>query len=430
MNRILVLDPESLDMRRIASLLETRGYAPFPVADSTTLGQHLMDAAAILSNVVILGAPGTLSAKTALPQLPDLHSVPLILFDPSPTIATAVSAIKAGAADYLSATAADDDVIDSIDQAITERARDPLGSFTMVGASVPMQQLLSSIAKVGPTSSTVLITGESGTGKELVARALHAGSQRRLAALISLNCAMVPDDLIEAELFGHPGEESNGLLATAAGGTLFLDEVGELPAAAQSRLLQALESNQAVRLISATHRDLAGLVANGQFRHDLYYRLKVVSLSVPSLKDRDDDVLLLADAILTRTMEKLGKSNLEFAASAREDMRRYPWPGNVRELENAIHRAVILTDDGEIDTAALAIEPPKVSGSEPAAGLGPDQTIEDYFVSFVTTHQDAMTETELAEKLGISRKSLWERRQRLNIPRKKTRKRGKRRDVS
>jgi DNA-binding NtrC family response regulator len=300
----------------------------------------------------------------------------------------------------------------------------------MVGACPAMQSLFDSISKVAATDSSVVITGESGTGKELVARALHADSPRRYAPLISMNCATVPDDLIEAELFGHPGEESRGLLAAANGGTLFLDEIGELPMAAQLRLLEALESHFDVRLISASHRDLEDLVASGQFRSDLYYRLKVVSLAVPPLRDRADDVHLLADDILARTMTKLGKSELRFSDQTREDMRRYPWPGNVRELENAIQRAVILCDGDTIDTALLAIELPQQRGPEQPVPASPDQTIEDYFVSFVTTHQDSMTETELAAKLGISRKSLWERRQRLNIPRKKTKKRGRRRDLS
>jgi DNA-binding NtrC family response regulator len=355
----------------------------------------------------------------------------VIILDQEPSIRTAVNAIKAGAAEYLAMDADDAQVLEAVESALLTRISDPpISRVPMVGVSPPMKSLFDNISKVAPTDSTVLISGESGTGKELVARALHASSERRYAPLIALNCATVPDALIESELFGQPGEEFGGLLAAAAGGTLFLDEVGELPPVVQSRLLQALEGVQDARLISATHRDLAGLVANGQFRDDLYYRLKVVSLKVPPLRERGDDILLLADAILARTMEKLGKSELSFADQTRDDLRKYSWPGNVRELENAIQRAVILTDGDPIETHLLAIEIPREPDTAPAPATSPDQTIEDYFVSFVTAHQDTMTETELAEKLGISRKSLWERRQRLNIPRKKTRKRGTRRDVS
>ena len=293
-----------------------------------------------------------------------------------------------------------------------------------------MQALLKHISKVAPTESTVLISGESGTGKELVARALHARSQRRLAALISVNCAAIPTHLIEAELFGQDQQEGHrGLLEAADGGTLFLDEIGELPLEVQGRLLHVLAGSSAnVRLIAATQRDLAGLIESQQFRQDLYYRLKVVSLDIPPLRERGEDILQLAEDILTRTSRRLGKPRPGFSSEAKDSLVSYHWPGNVRELENAIERAVILGEDA-ISTSLLAIETP-APAIDSLTAQAPDQTMEDYFVSFVTAHQDQLTETELAERLGISRKSLWERRQRLNIPRKKTRKRGPRRDIS
>ncbi|MEM8768499.1 MAG: sigma-54 dependent transcriptional regulator [Pseudomonadota bacterium] len=417
MNRIIVLDPESLASRRIEAVLEASGYTPVPITDASTLPQHAATAALLL-------CPFERQREAAVG-----HSLPTILLDAAADIRRAVIGIKAGASDYLAADCSDQVLTDSIERVLAEAA-ELESALPVLGASDAMQTLASTIAKVAPTDSPVLITGETGTGKELVARALHASSHRRLAPLISFNCATVPEDLIEGELFGHSSDGRGGLVATATGGTLFLDEIGELPAGAQGRLLHALETDQDIRLISATHRDLDTLVEHGQFRNDLYYRLKVIALAVPPLKDRGGDILLLAEEILTRTLSKLGKQGLTFADAARDDMRRYPWPGNVRELENAIQRAVILADSGEITTELLAIEPPKETTPELPGKTSPDQTIEDYFVSFVTAHQDSMTETELAEKLGISRKSLWERRQRLNIPRTKTKKRGRRRDVS
>ncbi|MFV2091045.1 MAG: sigma-54-dependent transcriptional regulator, partial [Pseudomonadales bacterium] len=361
MNQILVLDPEKPETRRIASLIESKGYLPLSVGDPEALREQAPGGSAIICNArwsseVLIGGP-----------------IPVIIVDDDPSIQAAVHAIKAGAVDYLPRDASDEELGRALDNALADRAPDPVtGSFPMVGMSPPMRELFDSIAKVGPTDSTVLISGESGSGKELVARALHAGSGRRYAPMISLNCATVPGNLIEAELFGHSGEASRGLLETAIGGTLFLDEVGELPLAAQSRLLQALENSLDVRLITATHRDLAGLVVNGQFRKDLYYRLKVVSLAVPPLRDRGEDVLLLADAILARTTEKLAKPALEFAPQTQEDMRAYPWPGNIRELENSIHRAVILCDGGQINTELLAIEPPKIPDPELSSVSTPD----------------------------------------------------------
>jgi DNA-binding NtrC family response regulator len=184
-----------------------------------------------------------------------------------------------------------------------------------------------------------------------------------------------------------------------------------------------------VRLITASHRDLEKMITNEQFREDLYYRLNVVSLAVPPLRERDNDVRLLAEAILQKTLQRLSKPVRKFSTEALKAMRAYPWPGNVRELENAIERAVILSEATELTSELLAIDTnpvPTVEQSTPQ----PDLTMEDYFVSFVTARQDQLTETELAERLGISRKSLWERRQRLNIPRKKTRNRRPRRNVS
>jgi DNA-binding NtrC family response regulator len=419
MNRILLLDPQSPVLRRISELLAANDYDPVPVEDLAVLRSGR-----IQGDIVV-------ATTDHLPEVAVGSPLPFILVDENATIRRAVDAIRNGALDYLPAEWEPAELLEVLDRALGERKSGSLtDAFPMVGMSQPMKTLFDTIAKVAPTESTVLITGESGTGKELVARALHSGSRRRHAPLISLNCATVPDHLVEDELFGDEAAASGGLIASAAGGTLFLDEIGDLPAAAQSRLLKALEEEQDIRLIAATHRDLARQVESGGFRDDLYYRLKVIAMTVPPLRDRGEDVLLLANAFLSRMAAEMGKAGLRFAEACLEDMRSYPWPGNVRELENAVQRAVILSDSAEVETQLLAIEPPKVPAAEAAPNPAPDQTIEDYFVSFVTAHQDTMTETELAEKLGISRKSLWERRQRLNIPRKKTKKRGRRRDVS
>ncbi|MGE0623570.1 MAG: sigma 54-interacting transcriptional regulator [Pseudomonadales bacterium] len=418
MNRILVLDPESADSQRIAGLLEAEGYLPIPIQDPSALPPEATTAGALVC------------AGGRVEQVLATGIRPVIVIDPNPEIRAAVSCIKAGASDYLPADCGSRELADALTRAMAECRSHRDTTYAMIGASRTMQSLVDNIAKVAPTDSTVLITGESGTGKELVARAIHSRSARHTAPMISLNCASVPADQIETELFGRPGDERGGLIDGASGGTLFLDEVGELPAGAQSRLLRALDSNRDFRLIAASHRDLQSLVDSGQLRKDLFYRLKVVALHVPPLRDRGDDVLLLAAEMLDRTMQRLGKKGLYFTDATLDDLRRYSWPGNVRELENAIQRAVILSDGGAIETAMLAIEPPRVQTSASQRAAPPEQTIEDYFVSFVTAHQDTMTETELAAKLGISRKSLWERRQRLNIPRKKTKKRGRRRDVS
>ena len=385
-------------------------------------------------------------------QLNDVAAlIPTVVITEHGSIPAAVASIRRGAVDYLALPVSAEHLLAAVERATTGPAlqkKSGLENFPMVGSSPAMRSLKENIAKVAPTDSTVLILGQTGTGKELVARALHASSNRAKAALISINCATIPPNLIEAELFGlEQYETSNsshrGLIETAEGGTLFLDEIAELPAAAQARLLRVLQGENRrvgsastepadVRIIAATHRDLALLTEQGQFRQDLFYRLNVVCLDLPPLQQRTEDIVEIADWLLERTCQRLNKEGLVFSKESRQTLSAYHWPGNVRELENAVERAVILADNhSEITQALLAIHPIPSTTIEPELPIDGDQTsLEDYFVRFVLDHQDQFTETELAEKLGISRKSLWERRQRLDIPRRKTRKRGPRRDAT
>jgi DNA-binding NtrC family response regulator len=294
----------------------------------------------------------------------------------------------------------------------------------------------------------VLINGESGTGKELVARGIHDLSNREGQEMISVNCAAIPENLIESELFGHEKGAFTGATATrtglveaANGGTLFLDEIGELPLEAQARLLRVLQENEIrkvgsvqsrkvdVRLVAATHRDLKQLVEDGLFREDLFYRINVMTLLIPPLRERGSDVLQLADAILQRTCRRLKAPTMVFSVGASQSIATYTWPGNVRELENAIERAVVLAESAEIGEELLAIDMDSQPELQRMDHLAPAQSqsvepieelsLEDYFQRFVLEHQDTMNETQLAGKLGISRKCLWERRQRFGIPRKK-----------
>jgi DNA-binding NtrC family response regulator len=422
MSRIVILIPADGSRAQLAKWLEADGHVVL-TAESISAATEQFGS---LGNADVIIGDESFGARLAA----QAQGTPVLILSRQATVAEAVKAMKTGASHYQAYPETADQLLIPVHGALAETGADRSGDFSLGGDSPPMRALLEHIGKVAPTESTVLISGESGTGKELVARALHARSQRRLAALISVNCAAIPTHLIEAELFGHDQQEDHrGLLEAAEGGTLFLDEIGELPLDVQGRLLQVLAGSTAnVRLIAATQRDLAGLIESQQFRQDLYYRLKVVSLDIPPLRDRGEDILQLAEDILTRTSRRLGKPKPGFSSEAKDSLVSYHWPGNVRELENAIERAVILGEDA-ITTSLLAIETaaPVIDN---LAAQTPDQTMEDYFVSFVTAHQDQLTETELAERLGISRKSLWERRQRLNIPRKKTRKRGPRRDVS
>ncbi|HAJ76481.1 MAG TPA: response regulator, partial [Gammaproteobacteria bacterium] len=274
------------------------------------------------------------------------------------------------------------------------------------------------------------------------ARAIHNLSTRADQEMISVNCAAIPENLIESELFGHEKGAFTGATATrtglveaANGSTLFLDEIGELPLEAQARLLRVLQENEIrkvgsvqskkvdVRLVVATHRDLKQLVIDGNFREDLYYRINVMTLLIPPLRERGNDILELADTILQRTCVRLKTPMLHFSDSASHAIAKYAWPGNVRELENAIERAVVLAEETEISEELLAIDNEAEEVDEFAQAESIERveelSLEDYFQRFVLEHQDSMNETQLAKKLGISRKCLWERRQRFGIPRKK-----------
>ena len=369
---------------------------------------------------------------------------PLILLAEAPEVKASVTALQAGAKDYLPLPASTSDLMAAIERATAYSVRKPVRvsePVEMIGSSEIMNTLRQRIAKVGPTDSTVLILGQSGTGKELVARGIHAASNRSHAPLITLNCATVPANLIEAELFGlaayeNRQHETTGLVEAASGGTLFLDEIAELPASAQARLLQVVQGENRkvgqaqsmpvdVRIIAATHKDLKTLTETGEFRSDLFYRLNVLCFELSPLRGRRKDIIDIAEQLLVETCKRLDKPGLVLGEQAKEAMLEYHWPGNVRELGNAIERAVILADDGAVITQSLlAIDPASSPVSEQDEADEKQTSLEDYFVRFVQENEDFLTETQLAAQLGISRKSLWERRQRLNIPRKKTQQRG------
>jgi len=318
-----------------------------------------------------------------------------------------------------------------------------------------MREIALLLKRVAPSDANVLMLGESGVGKTAFAKQLHRWSQRCDGPFIEVNCAAIPENLFESEMFGYqPGAFSGaarqgkaGLLEQAEGGTLFLDEIGELPLDAQARLLRVLQEGEIrkvgsvetrhvdVRLIAATHRDLGALSKIVEFRLDLYYRLNVMQIELPPLRAREDDVLAIADILLDKACKRHNREGLRLSRAARQDLRDYPWPGNVRELENALERSVILAeghlihpDDLGLAPAATRPQPVPTAppplddtlAEEPHAGdTAEGVSLEDYFQHFVLEHQDHISETELAQKLGISRKNLWERRQRLGIPRKK-----------
>ncbi len=464
MSHILIIEDERVIRSALSRLLERNGYST-EEAESIHQAQEqfdLNDFDLIISDLRLPGEPGTKVIEL-------VRNVPVLIMTSYSSIRSAVEAIKLGAEDYIAKPFDHEEMLLSVARILktsslvkqnkalkSQISAKGLSIEGMIGNCAEMKEVSRHVHKVAPTDTTVLILGESGTGKELIARALHDMSERANGPMISVNCASIPETLIESELFGHEkgaftgaSSRHQGLVEAADGGTLFLDEIGELPLEAQARLLRLLQEKEVrrvgsvssrkinVRLIAATHRDLQALSqTGGSFRQDLYYRLNVVALKLPPLRERGDDIVQLAEKLLIKTCENLNSKRLQYSDEALKAITEYHWPGNVRELENAIERSVILCDGNLITKELLAINPDRrkatVTLSEDSktknsnaisSGAGENQeelSLEDYFQRFVLENQDQMTETELAQKLGISRKSLWERRQRLGIPRKKT----------
>ncbi len=461
MQKILIVEDESVIRTALRRLLERNGYQ-ISEAGSVAAAEreyNLADFDLVISDLRLPGAPGTDLIKKA-------GDVPVLIMTSYASLRSAVDSMRMGAVDYIAKPFDHGDMVSAVQRIIADH---PIGrtdaattapvspvpsAAGIVGNCPAIRVLFEQIERVAPTDSTVLVLGETGTGKELVARSVHQNSLRADKILVSVNCAAIPDTLIESELFGYEkgaftGANASrmGLIEAADGGTLFLDEIGELPMEAQARLLRFIQEGEIrrigsvhsrkvnVRLICATHRNLQSLAAEGLFRQDLFYRINVLRLSLPPLRDRGKDILHLAERMLQTQTARLGKPLMRLSPRAIQAITTYQWPGNVRELEHAIERAVILSNSQEIDNEALGIDLELVNINRLRGQQGPtathmstgstnrdpleDLSLEDYFQRFVLEHQDSMSETELAQKLGVSRKCLWERRQRFGIPRNK-----------
>ena len=443
MSRILVVEDEQVIRSELARLLARSGHE---VVEAGSVPEALSAGASDGFDLVVadLRLPGELG--TTLIDV--CRTTPVLVMTSYATVRAAVEAMQKGAADFVAKPFDHDEFLLVVDRVLRQSRlqrqnaalkQDLERNYAvqgMVGSCPAMREVFDRVRKVSGTDATVLILGESGTGKELVARAVHDQSSRHDAPIITVNCASIPETLIESELFGHEKgaftgahKAHPGLVEAADGGTLFLDEIGELPLPAQARLLRVLQEGEVrrvgatgsrrvnVRLIAATHRDLRQMSYDGQFRNDLYFRLRVVEIRLPPLRARGGDVLEMADFLLGKICRRLNKAPIELSGEARQAIFAHEWPGNVREMENAIERAVILSDGGEITPDLLAIDVPHPSG----LGDGDDGpgALTEYFRRFVLEHQGHLSETEIARRLGISRKALWEKRARLGIPRSK-----------
>ncbi|HET7106588.1 MAG TPA: sigma-54 dependent transcriptional regulator [Candidatus Acidoferrum sp.] len=443
--KILIVDDEAGIRESLSSILRDERYSVEAVESAELALERLHSAPVevVLLDVWLPGMDGmeALSRIQSLPQPPAV-----IIISGHGTIETAVRATKLGAFDFIEKPLSLERIIVLVRNAIQQRRlqeenqllHTELGHrYRIVGDSVPMKALRQQIAVTGPTNGRVLIYGESGTGKELVARSLHAASLRNKAFFVEVNCAAIPEELIESELFGHvkgsftgASEDKIGKFAKADGGTLFLDEVGDMSLRTQSKVLRVLEeqrfervgSNQTlhvdVRVIAATNKNLEQEIARGAFRQDLFYRLNVIPFFVPPLRDRKEDIPVLARYFLAEFSSEYGKKTRELTDGAMEILLRFPWPGNVRELRNLVERLVIVCPQARIEPHHL---PPELFRGVAESPQQPYSTLHEarsayereFILRKLQEHRWNMTQT--ASALGLERSHLYRKMKSLGI---------------
>ncbi len=443
---LLIVDDEPRIRRIVQMALEDRGYAVL-TAGSAEEAEEIVSAREIDLVIADLQLPG----RSGLDLLGDLRrdrpAVPVILITAFGTVETAVEAIKAGAFDYVLKPFGIEELEGLVVRAIEARegvggsltAREVAGEdfAGMVARSPGMVHVRKVVDQVADAPTTILITGETGVGKEVVARALHQRSNRRSKPFVAVNCAAIPEDLLEAELFGaargaYTGaiKDRPGKLEVADGGTLFLDEIGDMPLGMQPKLLRVLQEgaierlgsnvtrNVDVRVVAATHRDLARLVQERRFREDLYYRINVFPIAVPPLRKRTEDIEPLSRAALRRFAARLGVQ-ARLTPAAMEQLRSYPWPGNVRELMNVLERAVLLSENGLIEHVELpATEGPSgahPSGSDEVRPLSQAVAEAERAAIAAALERTGGNKAQAARLLGISVRTLWYKLEKLGM---------------
>jgi DNA-binding NtrC family response regulator len=440
--RLLVVDDEKNQRELLEGFLQKKGYAVRSAGGGEEALAWLKEngCEVILTDHKMPGMDGTTLLKKVKALNPEIVVVLLTAYG---TVEKAVEAMKLGAYDYLTKPIDLDELLILLGRIeerllltrevrqLRQEIKEKFSFEGVITQSPRMDEVLSMVARVAPSQSTILIRGESGTGKGLLARVVHSQSHRSKGPFLTLNCAAIPENLLESELFGHEKGAFTGALGLhqgkfeqAQGGTLFLDEIGDLSPALQAKLLRAVQDRAFervggtrtievdVRLISATHQNLEQRIREQRFREDLYYRLNVVSLFLPPLRERKEDIPILLDHFLKKFGKANRKENLEISREARDLLLRYDYPGNIRELENLVERAVVLSRGRLITTQELPFH--LKEGVREASGAPPDadQTLTDRLDALEKTliqqalEAAAGVQTRAAEKLGISERVL------------------------
>ncbi len=441
MPTVLLCDDEPALLFTLEEALDLPGYRTLSTRSAEEALARLDESDAVVTDLVMGAMSGLDLVRAAKKSDPAL---PVILLTARGSERVAVEAMRAGAYDYLTKPFGVEELrlvvaraveASSLRRDARRSAAASLIGRAVVGESAPWRRLVDSALRVARREVPVLLRGETGTGKELVASMIHAASERRERPCVRVNCAAIPTELAESELFGHARgaftgatASHQGWFARAHGGTLVLDEVGELPLAVQARLLRALQKGEIqtvgagrvervdVRVVALTHRDLAADVAAGRFRQDLYYRLSVVELRVPSLRERAGDVPALVAAFVERYRQRFALDDVRFTQGLVSALEARLWPGNVRELENAVARIVALSEGGSIDVDALEALDLDASAQGPSTASLRDQ-LDAYERSLLTAAMRAAggNQSEAARRLGVTRTTLIEKLKRLGV---------------
>lgn len=447
--KILIIEDEETLAASLRRVLSKEGYSVdlAPAAEAGFEMEENNNYDLIITDIILPGMNGIELLKKIKEKNSDQI---IIIITAYASLETAVEALRAGAYDYVIKPIIHEEIKQIVKNALRQKTlqRENIRlkrelerhyDFShIIGESPKIKKIIDEVKKIAKVKSNVLILGETGTGKELIARAIHFSSNRAEKPFIPINCSAIPENLLESELFGHvrgafTGAVSSkkGLFEEADGGTVFLDEIGELSPGLQAKLLRVLEdqeirpigSTQAVkvdiRFISATNRDLSQLVKDGRFREDLYYRINVITINLPPLRERGNDIELLINYFVEKYSREHGKKVAKIQEDVIETLKGYNWPGNIRELQNIIERAVLLSENEVIKKEQLPenlFVKKEISFVDEAIKL--KLSIEDYTKAFIIKHQNEYTEQQLADMLGITRKSLWEKRKRWGLQRK------------
>jgi DNA-binding NtrC family response regulator len=445
---ILIVEDEETLRESVKRIFTKEGYVVEAV-ESAEQGLALLESDlfdVIISDIILPGMDGIEMLIKVREQLPDQIFIVVTAYA---SLDTSVKALRAGAYDYIMKPIIHDEIKQVVKNALKQKSLQAENILlkreiakehdfsTIIGESQALKSILAEVRKVTDTRSNVLLLGETGTGKELFARVIHHNSSRRDMPFVPINCSAIPENLLETELFGHVRgaftgavASKKGLLEEADSGTVFLDEIGDMSLPLHAKLLRVIEDQVIrpvgstkgakidIRFITATNRDLRAAVRENAFREDLYYRINVISLQIPPLRDRKEDIRSLVRHYLDKYTHEMGKPVKEIAPAALDVMANYLWPGNVRELQNVVERAILIAD-GDTITPECLPEGIKGDGTFQAAAFESKLTIEDYTKAFIQRYQTQFNEQQIADMLGITRKSLWEKRKKWGIPRER-----------